>query len=78
MKFLFIYLAMVYVVACADDVKEPGDSHPKLNRIIRAAGWPLTLTSWFRTQNIRIHRTLNILWTLLIGSWFLSLIWDRL
>lgn len=78
MKFLLMYAAMIYIIACADDVKEPGDSHPKLNRFIRAIIWPVTLTSWFRTQNCRLHRVLNILWTLLIGGWLLSLIADKL
>jgi hypothetical protein len=77
-KFLIMYAAIIYVVACADDVKEPGDSHPWLHRIVRAVVWPLTITSWFRSQNIRLHRLLNILWAILIGGWFLSLMADKL
>lgn len=78
MKFILMYLVMVYIVACADNIKDPGDTHPVLHRIVRAVTWPVTLTSWFSTQNIRLHRLLNILWTILIGGWFLSLMADRL
>lgn len=72
-----MYSAMIYVIACADNVKEPGNTHPRLKRLIRAILWPATLTSWFQTQNIRLHRVLNILWTLLIGGWLLSLMADK-
>lgn len=73
-----MYATILYVVACADNVKEPGDSHPWLHRIIRAITWPITITSWFSTQNIRLYRLLNILWAVLIGGWFLSLVADKL
>lgn len=76
MKWLLIYLAMVYTVACADDVGDK--SHKPYQRVIRAIIWPLTITSWFRSQNVRLHRLLNILWTVLIAGWFLSLMVDRL
>lgn len=78
MKFGLMYAAMLYIVACADDVKEPGDTHPWLHRVLRAVVWPLTVTSWFRTQNGRLHRLLNILWTVLISGWLLSLMADKL
>ena len=78
MKYPLIYLAMIYVVGCADDVTDHGDNYTIKQRVQRAIFWPLTLTNWFRTQNIRLHRTLNILWTLLICGWFLSLLMDRL
>lgn len=71
-----IYLAILYIVACADDC---GDNcHTTNQRIARAIFWPLTVTSWFRTQNIRLHRLLNILWTVLIAGWFISLLADRI
>lgn len=78
MKYILLYLAMIYVVSCADDVTDHGDGHTIMQRIQRSIFWPVTLTNWFRTQNIRLHRTLNILWTLLIAGWFLSLMSDRL
>lgn len=77
MKFFLMYLVLVYVVACADDVREPGDYHPLLHRIFRAVAWPVTITSWFCSQGVRLNRLLNILWTLLIIGWSLSLIADR-
>jgi hypothetical protein len=73
-----MYAAMIYIIACADDIKEPGDTHPWLHRVLRAVTWPLTVTSWFRTQNGRLHRLLNILWTVLIAGWLLSLLADKL
>lgn len=73
-----MYLFMVYVVGCADDVSDLGDIHTVRQRIVRAILWPQTLTNWFRTQNIRLHRTLNILWTLLIAGWLLSLMSDKI
>ncbi len=78
MKLVLMYGAVLYIVACADDVKEPGDTHPFFHRILRALFWPITITSWFRTQNGRLHRLLNILWIVLIGGWFLSLLSDKL
>lgn len=76
MKWSLMYLAMVYIVACADDVGDK--THSLRQRVFRAAVWPLTLTSWFRSQNIRLHRLLNILWAILITGWLLSLMADRL
>jgi hypothetical protein len=76
MKYLIMYLAMVYIVACADHTGE--DEHTVEQRIVRAAFWPVTLTSWFSSQNGRLHRLLNILWCVLIAGWFLSLMADRL
>lgn len=75
---LVMYALMVYIVACADAVQEPGNMHLVSSRVIRAVAWPVTLTSWFVTQNIRLHRLLNILWAVLIGGWFLSLVADKL
>lgn len=73
---LIINLVIMYIVACADDV---GDAtHRAHQRVLRVVLWPLTVTSWFRTQNIRLHRMLNILWTVLIAGWFVSLLIDRL
>lgn len=75
MKYLLMNAVMVYVVACADGVD---GKHSFWDRIGRALLWPVTVTSWFVTQNIRLHRLLNILWTILIAGWFLSLLADRL
>jgi hypothetical protein len=69
---------MVYIVACADNVKDNGDTHSFEQRIVRAAFWPVTVTSWFSSQNGRLHRMLNILWCVLIAGWFFSLMADRL
>ena len=76
MKWLAMYAAMLYIVACADDLDDK--AHSKAQRLYRAAVWPLTITSWFRTQNVRLHRLLNILWAILIMGWLLSLMADRL
>jgi hypothetical protein len=78
MKYFLMYLALTYIIACADDVKDSLENHSVGNRIWRAIVWPWTLTSWFRTQNQRLHRLLNILWCLLISGWLLSLLADRL
>jgi hypothetical protein len=78
MKYIFMYIALLYIVACADDVTDHGDTHSTRERIVRAILWPKTVTSWFRTQNIRLHRMLNILWCVLIAGWFFSLMADRL
>lgn len=72
-----MYLSLMYIVFCADDV-ENGDVHTIGQKIGRVILWPLTITSWFRCQNIRLHRMLNILWCVLIIGWFLSLMSDKL
>lgn len=71
-------LLIMYVIFCADDVNEPGDSHTLIERIGRTILWPFTITEWFRTNNQRLHRLLTILWTILISGWLLSLMADRL
>lgn len=76
MKYVIINLVIMYIVACADDVGD--DAHNIQQKILRAVFWPLTITSWFRSQNGRLHRALNILWLLLIGGWLISLMVDRL
>lgn len=78
MKWTLLNLAIVYVVACADNTNKHNDSHTIKQRIIRSIFWPVTVTSWFYSQNVRLSRLLNILWTLLIGGWLLSLIADKL
>lgn len=78
MKWFWMNLLIMYVIFCADDVNEPGDSHSSLERIGRTIFWPLTITEWFRTNNQRLHRLLTILWTILISGWLLSLMADRL
>lgn len=78
MKWFWMNLLIMYVIFCADDVNEPGDSHSFLERIGRMILWPLTITEWFRTNNQRLHRLLTILWTILISGWLLSLMADRL
>lgn len=78
MKYLLMYFAMFYIVFCADNVKDYGDTHSLPHRIIRGLVWPLTITSWFNSQSIRLHRMLNILWCVLIMGWFLSLMADRI
>jgi hypothetical protein len=77
MKFIVMYLIVVYVVWCADDV-EGDEDHSNFQRWIRSILFPITLTSWFRSNNERLHRLLTILWTLLIFGWGLSLLADRL
>lgn len=74
-KYLVMYFAMAYIVACADDAGD--DEHSLEHRIVRAAFWPITVTNWFRHQGIRLNRMLTILWIVLISGWFLSLIADR-
>lgn len=69
-----MYAAMAYITACADDADK---THSPLQRVARVVAWPLTITSWFRSQNQRLHRLLNILWTVLIAGWLLSLIADK-
>lgn len=76
MKFVVMNLAITYIVACADD--EQDGEHTLLQRFIRAIFWPLTVTSWFRCQNGRFHKLLNILWAVLIAGWLLGFISDRL
>lgn len=76
MKFIVMYAMMLFIIACADDTGD--ESHTIIQRVLRALFWPLTLTSFFRSQNIRLHRLLNILWCVLIAGWFLSLMADRL
>jgi len=71
-------LLVTYIVACADSVDDRGDSHSTKQRLVRATLWPITLTGWFVTQNSRLPRLLNILWTVLIAGWLLSLVADRL
>ena len=68
---------VMYIVACADSVGDD-QAHTIKERILRVILWPLTLTVWFSTHNIRLHRLLTILWTVLILGWFLSLLADRL
>lgn len=71
-------LLVMYIIACADDVDDPDDSHTVAARAARVLFWPLTITEWFRTGNQRVHRLLTILWTILISGWLLSLMADRL
>lgn len=78
MKYIIMYLSIIYIIFCADDIGEPLDSHTGFQRIGRAIAWPVTLTSWFRSQSIRLHRLLTILWCILILGWLLSLLADRL
>lgn len=78
MRFFVMYLVMLYIVACADSVDDHNDSHEPEWRVLRAVVWPVTVSSWFITQNVRLHRLLNILWAVLISGWLLSLLADRL
>ena len=78
MKFVIMYAVLIYLVSCADDSEDHDNNHTREQKIIRAFFWPITLNSWFRSQNGRLHRLLNILWTVLIAGWFLSLLWDRI
>lgn len=78
MKYILMYLAICYIVACADDVEDCIDRHSWKQRIFRSIFWPITVTNWFRNQNQRLHRMLNILWCVLITGWLLSLLADRL
>ena len=75
MKYVIMHLVMVYIVACADYVDDPPLSVNQ--RILRAFLWPITLTGWFTTHSIKLHRTLTILWIFLIAGWLLSLVADR-
>lgn len=76
MKYFVMYVLMLYVVACADSVDDL--CHSTKNRVLRGLFWPITLTNWFITGNMRLHRLLNILWCMLISGWLLSLLADRL
>lgn len=76
MKYTLMYLALTYIVACADSVED--DSHSLRHRLYRALLWPWTVTNWFKSQNQRLHRLLNILWVLLVSGWLISLMADRL
>lgn len=78
MKWFIMYFVICYTVACADDIADYGDNHTIFQRVLRALFWPLTCTSWFRSQNGRLHRLLNIGWVLLVFGWLLSLMADRL
>lgn len=78
MKWFWLNLLVMYVIACADDVDDPDDTHTRPERIARVILWPRTITEWFRTGNQRLHRLLTILWTILISGWLLSLMADRL
>lgn len=78
MKYAIMYSTMAFLVWCADDVKDHLDIHTFSERFVRTLFWPLTLISWFRSQNGRMHRFLNILWIVLISGWLLSLMADRL
>lgn len=77
MKYFLMYFVLLFIVACADSDCDYGDNHSFTQKIIRAVFWPITITSWFKSQNGRMHRLLNILWCMLIGGWLLSLISDR-
>lgn len=74
-QYLVMYVVMALIVACADDLDD--GSHTTPQRLIRVLFFPLTVLSWFRTGNIRLHRLLTILWTVLISGWLMSLIADR-
>lgn len=78
LKYFLMYTIFSYIIACADDVNDSGNDHSKKQRILRIIFWPLTVTSFFRSQNIRLHRLLNILWCVLIAGWLLSLMADKL
>lgn len=78
MKWILMNLVIMYLVFCADDVDDCGDTHSSWERMARVFLWPITITEWFRSQNQRLHRLLNILWTVLIAGWLLSLMADRL
>lgn len=76
MKYLIIYAIFAFLVSCADDTGD--EQHSASQRIARAIFWPVTLRSWFISQNGRLHRLLTIMWIVLIGGWFASLLSDRL
>jgi hypothetical protein len=78
MKWVVMNFVIMYVIFCADDVNEHDDWHTIGHRVLRAIVWPVTVTQWFRRQNIRVHRLLTILWILLVAGWFFSLMADRL
>jgi hypothetical protein len=78
MKYPLMYLGMMYITSCADAVSDYGDKYTWGQRAINAVLWPLTLTSWFCSQNIKLHRLLNILWCVLIAGWLIALMADRL
>lgn len=74
-QYVIMYTVMALIVFCADDLDD--GSHTIIQRVFRTLFFPLTIFSWFRTGNIRLHRLLTILWTMLISGWLMSLIADR-
>lgn len=74
MEFAIVYAVLAFLVHCADARGEHGPEQ----KLVRALFWPLTLTSWFRTQAQQLHFLLTILWTMLIAGWFITLILDRI
>jgi hypothetical protein len=76
MKWVVMNTVITYAVACAD-FNEYDDSHTKPWKVMRAVFWPITVTCWLRSQSIRTHRLLTIMWILLISGWLLSLVADR-
>lgn len=77
MKWLVMNVFITYLVSAADSSGQD-QGHITLQKILRAVFWPITLNSWARTGNDRLHRLLTLLWVCLTAGWILSLMADRL
>lgn len=77
MKWLAINLTIMYMVSRADSSGQD-QGHTIIQKIFRAVLWPITVDSWFRTGNERLHRLLTLSWLFITVGWLMSLMADRL
>ena len=76
--FLLAEVTVAFVVFCADSIGED-PRRPLLQRLVRSACWPITLTRWFTHRNLaKLARFGAIVWLLVTTGWLLSLERDRI
>src|SRR4051812_36874447 len=77
-NWLLVELTVAFVVFCADSVGED-PRRPLVQRLVRGACWPITLTRWFTHRNLaKLARFGAIVWSLVTTGWLLSLERDRI
>ncbi|MGI8808919.1 MAG: hypothetical protein ACR2KK_13980 [Acidimicrobiales bacterium] len=72
-------VTLAFVVWCADSVGAEDEDRGRIERLLRALLWMVTLTRWFTHRNItKLGRFGAVVWFLVTMGWLLTLEYDRL
>ncbi len=73
---VLVELTLAFVVFCADTVGD--EERPRVERLVRAVLWMVTLTRWFTHRNVvKLSRFGAVVWFLVTTGWLLTLEFDR-